>query len=245
MYDKNQIDIRRFLIRWVIATVVVWPITIIIGAFVGPLSFEAIEPLQRQSEWAYFWGLFAIGILIGAPIGFSLSILQKMVVRRWLYRELDHWIWLGTLGGAIGCIFIFNVGERVFIDHNTARDIMDTVPPHVMFMICLSSLQWFSLRQYVHAAWLWIPVNIISTMFWNTVLDTDLTYGKFFVWAVVLGAILTGSTLYWLFQNLPRDRRKGKPKHGADEFFEKPEKKKKGKRKKSKREKSMKHDKRK
>src|SRR5262245_45315346 len=106
---------NRFLLWWLVGSVLVYPLAIImmavaafiIGAAASVFASMLRVPLYRLEYTVPLFSLIYGGVMvavIGAAIGFSLGHIQRHLLRRYLYWTADYWRLLSTLGGIAGAL---------------------------------------------------------------------------------------------------------------------------------------------
>ena len=179
-------------------------------------ALEFLNPLRSEALPIYSAGVVGLAAFIGAPIGYVLGWLQQGVVRRCLDYNLRLWREVSLIGGIFGSVLAFIVVEELVIEESLERSIDAGISPISWFIACISLAQWFILRRHTRAAWLWIPVNILSAGLWG--FDPDIAVGGLLILGVMASGLLTGLTMLNLFQRWPRSPKpKSKQKRAMDD----------------------------
>lgn len=205
--NEYQIDGKAFLSRWLLYSVLVWPFAIFCGgvfAFAMSIFFATVEPLQRSDLLAAIIGFMAVPIM-GMIVGFCVGQLQRALLRKRLYWAADRWRTLTLVGGAIGAVVYVLVS--ILVGDPFAEDSLMLAMP--LFIVCVSVMQWFQLRQAVRSAWLWIVSNLVGGMVFTGLIFMNQPVDGFYsnlimlgIWliAIVAQGAITGQIMLYLFQ---------------------------------------------
>lgn len=211
-----EIRPRAFLIGWLVGGVLVYPIVVMLfAALWGGLALFLGNVYRPGTNGLIdFIGLMA-GILIsGAVIGFSLGVVQRWLLRRYLCWTADRWRRYSALGGLLGAgvaalayAFVRAILIRRMGSYPASMD-MAAIVLMPLFMSVVSGLQWMTLRYAVKQSLLWVLANavgglIFSGMLWINAprMDNDIAWVAIFI-AVLGQAFVTGLVMLWLFEKL-------------------------------------------
>src|SRR5688572_33304718 len=111
------------------------------------------------------------------------------------------------LGGAVGACVVFGMTRVIDIllpyDQSEVWSAFVMMPTYVVFV---SAAQWFTLRNAVKQAWLWILGNVAAGMVFSGLLtsyydgDTSVAILFMFALAVLAQGYITGYVLLFLFE---------------------------------------------
>lgn len=212
-----EIRPRAFLIGWLVGGVLVYPIVMMIFAALWGGIALTVGSFYRpgSNEFMDFIGL-CTGILVsGAAVGFSVGIVQRWLLRRYLCWTADGWRRYSTLGGSLGAVVaaLAYGFARALIYRRMGGDYPRSIDMAAMVMMPLfigvmSVLQWMTLRHAVKQALLWVLANVVgglifSGMLWINAprMDSDIAWVAAFI-AVLGQAFVTGIVMLWLFEKL-------------------------------------------
>ncbi len=184
--------------------VMLWGLTLFVG---WGIAFFAMMNLDMDIDYDdILSNLLMIGFL-GSLMGVPVGLLQTRFLHRRLHMPVRHWAKLTTFGFIGGWLIVFVIGRieiyPIFFS------------PHLWFLsifLLPAVMQWFSLRQHIRHAWLWMVANGVANFVFVTVLMsiTELLGnvpidGLLAVIAVIGGVawasgIVPGVTLLWLTQ---------------------------------------------
>lgn len=211
-----QIKANRFLLWWVIGSIMVYPMAVILGGilmvpvgmvanFMRPTSYYYYNTSYHSTLPDFFFGV-AVVILLGGVIGFCVGQIQRNLLRRYLYWTADNWRRHSVMGGMGGAILAMMVSNLL---PNSAGDWKFLVMMPV-YVLCLSIAQWMTLRHATRSAGLWIFANVIGGVVFSGVLVMNQPdyYSRsyntvmFFLFglAVFAQAVITGIMMLWLFE---------------------------------------------
>jgi hypothetical protein len=166
------------------------------GALVG---LTDADRFQAAGHW-YQLMLFSI---LGAIVGWSVGVLQKLVLETRLNWDADGWVTSSILGGALGGAVIFGVTLLRFnVPHLPSEGVAHFMP---VFIAPLAVCQWVVLRRVIAQAHLWVLANLAAGV--TYALIPGVFAGLPLV-AVLLApfaqAALTGMMLIFLFERFRR-----------------------------------------
>jgi hypothetical protein len=203
---KNMYRIKAFSVMgwWIVASLLIWPLAaIILGIIMLPLAmvFSIFEPSYRADTYQLYQsiGMILAMPLVGAIIAWSMSVLQRWLLRRKLYWAADKWRRWSIIGGAVGAyavalpLFFIRSGDDIYVA---------LMMP--IFIAVVSAFQFLSLRHAVKDAWLWILGNIVAGMvFSGLLLSNRRSYEPDFGVVMLAGAslgVITGYVMLFLFE---------------------------------------------
>lgn len=210
MNREYHIEARPFLVRWIVYSVVVWPMAILCGGLIAfGLSIISASVQNLASARSVNDALWLLAIpWIGATIGFCVGHLQRNLLRKRLYWAADRWRVMSTIGGALGSLIV--VGALALLGDRAVNfdDLLIFAMP--VFMLFVSIAQWVRLRHAVRNSWLWLASNVAAGLVfsgfvfmnqpdWSSNSYSLLMLGLWFLGIVAQGAI-TGQIMLYLFQ---------------------------------------------
>lgn len=209
----EHVSPRRFAFAWVIAAVLLLPLSFLIWApaasiFVVPgLLVSAGAPSEAVSAALahVFLGTFA------AAMAWCIGALQQLVTRRYLQFELPRWREISVLGGFVAGVVSSIVCSEfcVFSDINllwvrpSLRPADGLLLSLLLFLGILSAVQLLTLRRQASAAALWVIAHLVSVPLvyglWRNPLATYFPYtesteGIIFITPFVTG-LVTGAVM--------------------------------------------------
>ncbi|MGB1285188.1 MAG: hypothetical protein ACPG7F_01545, partial [Aggregatilineales bacterium] len=174
-------DIKRhtFMGWWLACSLFVYPLAIALTiALFIPLSMATgLIPDDIFNNTPDIVGVligltFIVGI--GAVIGTSMGVLQRWMLRKYLFWTADNWQRYSTIGGAIGGALAFGgmwLYQEIFVTvYVPEEDLFIFMMP--LFVLAVSAMQWLSLRQAVKNAWFWVFANFIAGVVYTGILRT-------------------------------------------------------------------------
>lgn len=205
-YDNNS---RRFLMRWIGASLLVWPVAIVgAGMALLPLVFilgrmfrTINDPMSGNGTDFLFFISMAIA---GAAIGFVIGSFQRYLLRKYLLWTADRWRMASAIGGGIGLLLIAVMGE-----YSQISDERPFLAIMAIFATSLGLVQYFTLRTATRHAWLWILTNVSAGLVFGNIVHTSLPYpfSAQPLWTLMLcvGAaaaqgFITGLIIHYLFE---------------------------------------------
>lgn len=210
--NSYRIKGTPFLLWWMACTLFVYPMALTLGALVMfPLlmGIGFLEP--NLSDYEVLFTLLALALVVptgGAVVGFCAGQLQRWLLRTRLYWVAERWRLWSMAGGAVGSValtlLVLVAPDYLYED---LRLLLVLMPA---FALCLSAVQWMSLRHVVHQAWLWVLGNLAAGVVFAglIVMNTPPIYeygyetsviGLWFVATLAQGAI-TGLVILYLFE---------------------------------------------
>lgn len=211
-----EIRPNRFLLWWLVGSVLVYPLAVIVAAvtmFVIAAVVSGLGSILRAPFYytAPIFSVVYVGVMagaLGAGTGFSVGHIQRHLLRRYLYWTADYWRVLSTAGGFIGGLLTAGI---IFLSpYNSTGNGIWLMPVMPLFMALVSLFQWRSLRHATRHASVWVIANIIASMVWSGVLfmnQPDPYARSYGLSMLVLGALavaaqgfITGFLILWLFE---------------------------------------------
>lgn len=212
--QKYPINNGRFLTHWLFGSIIVWPFAFFVGVLGAAIGAFVVFMLQIVLLAAQDDGTIMAGILftaVGIGLGYGIGSIQKRIVRQQLFWELEGWQKVSMIGGGLGMGLLIVVlialadWENRFnpMGYQTVHHPLEPLLPFVplvLFLGCLSAIQWVVLRDYVQSAWLWVLAHISGGVVLTglLVLNTNPSLFDLAVAGITLGG-MTGATLLWLF----------------------------------------------
>ena len=205
MDDPYPYDSKGFLWRWLVASVLVWPLALILGVVSGVVGFSVSGTLNPL-----FNTILTIG-LAGGTVGIAIGLLQRNIIDSQFDWEAPRWLLVSMLGGLLGGLILLVLGPSLssmsdpFYNLNFFFDVPLLMP---LYMLPVSAAQWWALRYRVEGAWLWVLANGVGGLVWSLIVtDTNalsdtITYGLL---ATLAQGAITGGALLWLFQTARRE----------------------------------------
>lgn len=219
MFNRYGLRIRsrRFLLEWLGASVAVWPIAAAVAtpvllaalftvAFIMALSREFMPGLP-QSLHEILWGLLAassVGIVVGGALGGIIGFAQRWLLRRHFAYRLQNFLLGSILGGVAGITATALIGLLLAIEYSPERWLMMIMP---LFVTLLAVGQAWSLRRYLHGAWLWVLANLVGGLAFSSALFGE-AFGVHVLLNLAAGIALqggiTGVAAVWFLGRLGR-----------------------------------------
>lgn len=211
---KQHDNSLRFLLAWVGSSVIVWPVSIFLCLIFFASAWFAIdvvdELLAMLAPYGLLrvFGLLLMGLLPGLAVGFVLGDLQQRAMQMHLGQRVPHWMRVTLLGGALaGTITVLST---LFLGEYSARMYWEMIALP-LFMLVLSAVQWWYLRQHVARAWMWTLANAVAGVVFVGLMAMNQP-GRDNVWypilqiglwliASVAQGLTTGIVLLWLFDH--------------------------------------------
>ncbi len=120
------------------------------GALVG------LTDADRFQSAGHWYELTLFGIL-GAIVGWSVGVLQKLVLETRLDWDADGWVNASIVGGVLGGVTVFGVTLLRFnLPHLPSEGIAHFMP---IFIVPVALCQWWALRRVVAQAYWWVFAN--------------------------------------------------------------------------------------
>jgi hypothetical protein len=214
-----EIRPNRFLLWWLVGSVLVYPLAVIvgavalfvIGAVVSVVSSLLRVPMYRLEStvplFSFLYGAILVSAL-GAAIGFSLGHIQRHLLRRYLYWTADYWRILSTIGGIVGALLVVGAAFLLPPVRNSNQTVLLLLM--VPFILVVSLFQWRTLRHATRYAGVWVLANVIAGIVWSGVIIMNQpdpysrTYGLSMLLlgalAVAAQGMITGMMMLWLFE---------------------------------------------
>lgn len=221
----SRIKTTRFWIAWIVASLLVYPLTAVFTIAFGMLWFPAIESIfpssdgfssatQTISEIYTFLTLVGFGGIIALAIG----VLQASVIKRYFHFTPQYWKRATIIGGLIAApatafaLFALNSYTTTHywqLVESGQFEILQRLMgllPMVMYVSVMSVVQVVVLRRYVRNAWLWILANAVAGFMFSMVATMTFNpgFGDWLLAAVAQGAI-TGFAMLWLLHRLTEE----------------------------------------
>jgi hypothetical protein len=166
------------------------------GALVG---LTDADRFQSAGHW-YELTLFGI---VGAIVGWSVGVLQKLVLETRLDWDADGWLTTSILGGALGGITVFGVALLRFnLPHLPSEGVAHFMP---IFIVPVALCQWWVLRRVVAQAYWWVFANWVAGV--TYALIPSVLHGLPLLATLMspfAQAALTGMMLIFLFERFRR-----------------------------------------
>jgi hypothetical protein len=195
---KSKKPTLRFYILWVLAnglgTIIGTIILIFLLVSFGMLSIPLPE---QQSKLEGIWKMVTGISIVSIPFGGIIGIMQWLVIRKYI---ANSGFWFAT--SAIAMFTGYTVSSVIpifYLGHQPS----DLFISWFFFGAVSGALQWLILRRQINYSGLWIIVNIIAGGITGILLPDLGIIGGTIGWA--LCGILTGGTLFVLFQKTNRD----------------------------------------
>lgn len=208
----NKIEIKRnqTLAYWVMFSFAAWPLAfcaIWLVVFAYTLMWINEGAIGAWFELAlYFIGAGTLGSLVGISVG----VLQRLLLRRYLFWTADHWVLSSSLGGALGGIAVMIVSSS--FDLVTPYNITILYVAMPLFTGLLSLVQCLSLRQATRKPWMWFLANVVAGMVFSNLIFLQGHYvdeSSIFIdsrlmmyWSLAVCAqgLITGIIMIYLFE---------------------------------------------
>jgi hypothetical protein len=218
MNQQYRIKGTSFLLWWMAAAVVAWPMVVLLTAlityplamFFSMFGITGVAPIEGASSWLHqLLYLIAIGGFLGSITGYGVGYLQARLLQTRLYWVAERWRTWSTAGGALGGILVVSVAFVIPAGFLSDEMLLLMVMPG--FVTVLSVFQWLSLRHITKNAWLWILANTVGGIVFSGLImmnqppENNINYslsvmGLWLVATLVQGAI-TGFVMLHLFEN--------------------------------------------
>lgn len=232
----DSIQPRRFFAAWLVAGIGGVPLAMYVS---GMASAEATQfaksilPTELALNFLYHNGYWSLQVVLQLLLfGALIGIVQKNIIRRYLRIELDRWIVMSMLGGAIAGIltiivvsnlesFVQLISARFSVSGKSLAPLYSL--PTVFIILALSSLQAVAIRSRVKAAWIWMVVHAsaavlayLGVLAVYTASPDSINGGDILSLAVTpIATVLTGIAMVRIL--LP-SLRSGKAKRGVGRF---------------------------
>jgi len=216
--DPHTIKPYRFLLSWTLSNMGTWLLATVLsamGILVALLLLHGIFNLldggraTQIPQWLITTaGLTLITLLPATITGYFMGLMQQDILETDLDWPLPHWIQVSQWGGALGGGALMLL--YVFI--NLMPQVIKPLAPLLLvplFMLSVSVIQWFSLRQRAAQAWLWVMGNTVAgVVFSSLLLNGPSADGPFEIllwmamWALAAAAqgVITGFVMLWIYE---------------------------------------------
>lgn len=209
----NTINVNpnRFLRHWLVSALGAWPVAgvacLVAWMPIAILSsliaqFDALDIVAR--------GLTTIALFTipGMSIGYVVGDMQHNLMRDFLDWTFIDWVKFSTIGGFLGGIAVI-VSNLLFASYLPEHmQWMITLP---IFMLPLSLLQWWLLRDSAREAWMWILANLVGAIVFSGLLfsrqpmpfvqTSPFVDVMMWVLAATSLGIITGIVMLWLYEH--------------------------------------------
>lgn len=204
--DQYQIHPISFYLWWIFCAFLVWPFSVLaIVILIMPIGFIVGTLLPSGAlNIVGDWLLLPLLVLVcGLMIANVLGNLQRWLLRTKLYWAADGWRWLTNIGGVAGTAILGAIYLLIEITQGyyaAERWLFPLAMP--IFMLFVSTTQWFALRNAVRDAWLWVLGNVVAAVVFSGMALNHRGYVPFFLalGAVFAQAVITGFVLHYLFE---------------------------------------------
>jgi hypothetical protein len=199
-----------FMLWWIACSIFVWPLAVVVlGLVLVPLMIAlqtVIPDIYYSPQSSVIMGIIGVPV-VGMALGLTIAMLQRWLLRQKLYWAADGWRKWSLLGGAVGACIVF--GMTSMINTMLPYNFSEKWSAFVMmpsFLLFLSAAQWFTLRNAVKQAWLWVLGNVAAGMVFSGLLtayydgDTSVAVLAMFALAVLAQGYITGYVLLFLFE---------------------------------------------
>jgi len=211
---RYQYDTTKFWTRWLSGSLLVWPLSLVIGGVLFvPIAFtlgSLIPALDgfgsnMSTREALFGGV--VILIIGTAIGFSVGYVQRNIFRSVLYWTADGWTTASTIGGFAGAVVS---GAVMYVADSPPNDTLSVVLMPV-YIGCVGTAQWVTLRVATRSAWLWVLANIVGGLVFSGLMfrNTGMFFltdgiGPLIMWAASAAAqgAITGYVILYLFERM-------------------------------------------
>ena len=194
---------NQTLVLWIFMGYGVYFLTVLgfaVLSFAGALvGLTDADRFQAAGHW-YQLMLFSI---LGAIVGWSVGVLQKLVLETRLNWDADSWVSASVVGGALGGAAVFGVALLRFnIPHLPSEGAAHLMP---VFVVPLAVCQWAVLRRVIAQSHLWVLANWAAGVTYALI---PSVLGGLPLLAALMSpfaqAALTGMMLIFLFERFRR-----------------------------------------
>lgn len=184
--------------------------TIVVFIIIGMVSFPFIllgyntDPGENLFlRFVHYGFAFLAPSIIGSSL---LGIMQVSVLEKHFNWRLHHWAQLSAIGGSISGLMIFLIAiTETYLPFRITYLLYPFVP--IICALSVSSAQWWTLRDRVHHAGLWVVANVVGTMIFILFLSQAENNSSllFLALAAIAPALLTGIVMFYLYSQKLRD----------------------------------------
>ena len=207
-YRERSFPSTKFLVRWVLDSILVWPIAMFIGLvvlilmasfFTPPVPEEPIR--SPEDAMSLIIWILALSVSVLGGVGFAIGLLQKRIFQQYFHVSVRGWRRLSIVGGALSLPMFYGL---MFLFGNHIDLMMLDFILMPFFVVIISAFQWFALRHYVQSAWLWMMANGVGGFLFSILLHNPTIDPGFFRWlvAVAVQGVVTGFAILWLFNRM-------------------------------------------
>lgn len=209
---------NRFLVWWLVGSVLVYPLAVIVGAIAVFVMGAAMSLLTNMTgvptyrlTGAPLPALIYSGLTVatlGACIGFSVGHIQRHLLRRYLFWTAESWRRLSTMGGACGSLSVAGVYLLLSIIVRNPDVMALALMP--VFILVVSLFQWRTLRHATRSAGLWVLANVTGGLVFSglIIMNQPEFYSRSYNLSMLLLAglavlsqgFITGFMMLWLFE---------------------------------------------
>lgn len=222
MRDHFHFKTWQFLFWWVAGSVFVWPLGLVTSAlglmvFVMVIGFfaDVFYVGDLPASLSSLLENILIALTLGGLIGWSVGVIQKNLLRKYLYWTADGWQSWSTLGGLVGSLALLIVTYAMPSNVNTItaieQPLLIAMP---LYVLCLSAVQMVSLSHATRWPGLWVFGNVMAGLAFSGLIFVNgpslaatwsLEDGSSFLWLAALGVLtqgaMTGLVMLHLFEH--------------------------------------------
>jgi hypothetical protein len=207
--QTTKINPNRFLRNWLLYAIVVWPVVGI--ACLVLWSPFALFLTMLGGYSAFSWlseiaSLLSLLIMPSLVIGFFVGNFQSTLLGDELAWEIESWQRHTIFGAIFGGILVI-LSSFLGFGNNFAQPWFPIMP---LFVLGLSSVQWFSLRHESRDAWLWILGNLTGGLVFSSLLLLNqgqnvaaldsIVLTAWWLLAVTAQGLITGIVMLYLYE---------------------------------------------
>lgn len=230
MKSKTVIPEKKFMLRWVFSSIIVYPIAFLISfpfIFLVAITFGILFGLFLETYVAQQYYNVLMIMAFGAGAGFSIGMLQYPLLYKLLHLRVTRWRSLTLIGGVIAVLVVealFSVSQDVFSVTLDLESNLGTLPPQSLLPYewlaylampllagVVSVFQWIELRRWVAYAWVWIIAHVGGGFaFSGVVMSPNAFLGELsqdflglllsIVFVASIMGIVTGYVMLWLIK---------------------------------------------
>lgn len=202
MEKSKPVQINVFVLCWVLAALLLYPLVVIIVMLAYRLTVNQL-PLAEAfpavferfgSPWYYEFDLLAAMFVVFTA---AMALVQQSLFARLLHVTIRHWVLATLIGGWVGTFLMITLKLNA--------------PFYMLpWFAALSLAQWWTIRRTAARAWLWIVAHVaVSVLFpiWGTGLPLIAR------WCVAM--LIYAASILLVMERLAQNARWDKAKHKA------------------------------
>jgi hypothetical protein len=186
----QPMHIRQFLVCWIGAAYLLWPLMIIPTV----LGVVLLDSRYTVNDWSYvYWSSTSIKAVNVAVFTFAVAVVQAWMFRRLLHIRIRHWRLLTIAGGCLGALVM---------------GLLDLKIPFEMlpWFIGISVAQWWAIHKMVKNSWIWILAHLALSLFFPIYGQTVYIIVMRWMFATTIYGATTLVVLYQLAQDARIDK---------------------------------------